>query len=272
MSYRYGNLSYYEHRGDWRSSPGEGLVGTREYEEVYLSLRQWLRARFAGHPRADEGYPCYIVGDYRPERTQQLEIYELEILTPDFVRDIQAELRRRGWTRWRILVSASMPEDIIIIYPGAICGTWRLGEDETDATIVATAARMDRRRREVEESRRERFDRARAMLPDAIRRALDRPLELLLVHKEKGWYDLSEVWWLWILHPRTDDYYDLREYAKFPTAYTAEVFYVREDGSLVDRNERKPADGWIVCAWQFEEAPDRVFVMERNGRRFEFPY
>jgi len=271
MALRYGTPSYYEYRGLWKSSPADADVTPAEYQEVYLAFSKWLDDRIADWDPLAKMPPCYFIGDFTYDRTQQMQFYDFGALTPQFVRSLQLLLQRREYVQWRIALGPGRPEDIIIVYPHAICASHELAPQSVDTVISETSERLVERDAQRELERQSRLDQLRPLLPEAYgrARASDRPI---LFKTEVNADGREGTVRMWILHPRNEGLLQVDGYSNSPRAYLCETQYVLPDGILLETSRDMPHNGLFLAAWEFEQTSDRVFTMERAGCVTKFEY
>lgn len=272
MTYCYGILCHLQHQGLWKSSPSDSDVTKEEYAEAYSRFSGWLDQILGIRTERGGDVPSYFVGNFKYDRSQQLEFYDFSLLTPEFVRKLQEFLRQPENCLWRVGIPASDPRDILIIYPAAVCSDRVVPEPEQDLVVSAVSERhVEEDRRRVEE-REHRIDRVRPYLADAYNMANEEANLLHLVYTESFQTPGGGTVRMWIVHPRSEGPLDLSCYLNTPRASLCERFYLLQGGVLTDTRRKKPAKAFVIAQWDIEEDPSRTFIMQRDGRTTTFSF
>ena len=239
MCWRFGILTS-NYNGPWKSGPGDPDVTDREYDVIHSVFSDQLDIMLGQQDRQWPDLRGYFVGDCYGTRTQQLEFADRDALTPHLVRELQRLLRIGRFERWRIAIVGNLPEDVILIYPSAICTNRRLSNDELDDVVNDIKRRDAEFERRREEEREARIDRVRPFLKDAYADASRGEALAHLVHTEISPGEDGELVRMWVIHPNDDDMFDLDDYETEPDAGHSEDFLLLPDGSLTKRTAEIP--------------------------------
>jgi hypothetical protein len=118
VDFRTGPLRNAEWEGFWKANPNETEMTGEEWDEKWVSLRKWLGNRYNLSPIPVRKRQCFVVDDYAiPERTLQIQIKDLEILTTEFLNYVQDWVRQEA-PSWRVAIPTDDNVDtLILIYP-----------------------------------------------------------------------------------------------------------------------------------------------------------
>lgn len=119
MKHRSGTPRFCEWDRLWKASATSSDVTRDEYEAVFQEFDAYCRKMFARFPR----YPVdfYIRGDFAGDRTQVLEVNNPQILTTDFLKEIQHRLLQAEHTDWRIVIPTHLTKrEVIVLYPRTV--------------------------------------------------------------------------------------------------------------------------------------------------------
>lgn len=268
----YGEIPCIEQNGAWKMHKYDSDVSRNEFDQVYRDFESWLEDYYENKGAPKDQMPCYFIGDFPNERTQQLEFNNHNARTGELIYALQGVLKLRGNNTWRIAVGAYWHEDVIMVYQNAICRDRVLQDHEIECEVHNINLRhIDRdRRKEVERSTR--LDRVLPFLKDAYITALDGRVGPRRVLVEKGNGKDDGLIRMWVLLPRKVDVLDIGEYSVTPDACVIDNRYLLPTGEVLDTRRPMPSDALLLTLWEFEENPDRVFVMERGHSRTHIQY
>jgi hypothetical protein len=121
VEFRTGPLRNADWEGFWKANPNDTEMSGKEWDEKWESLRSWLAKRYNLEPIPVRKRQCFVVDSYStPERTLQIEIGHVEILTTEFLDFVQEWLRNEA-PSWRVAIPTDDNVDtVILIYPQAI--------------------------------------------------------------------------------------------------------------------------------------------------------
>jgi len=124
--YKFGELTFDEWQGFWKSSPTDPEVTGREYEEFARELDHALRLKYPNYPN-----DFYVRGDCHGDRSQDIEIVNPAVLDSDLLQDLKEYLLTHGSKMWRIRIPTYLgPKQVVVIYPseiflpGSSCGNF----------------------------------------------------------------------------------------------------------------------------------------------------
>jgi hypothetical protein len=151
--FRTGELRNTEWEGFWKAHPDDPPMTGDEWDEKWASLKQWLSQRYNLRPIPIRKRQCFVLDAYSsPERTLQIEVSDVQILTAEFLFYVQQWVRTDA-PNWRVCIPTDDNVDtLILVYPRAV----RINpEAEKDIEAFCheiqpgTAAAMKRARREL---------------------------------------------------------------------------------------------------------------------------
>jgi hypothetical protein len=151
-----------EWQGLWRSSINDRPVSDEEFYRCADSLYDWLELRYNLKWSQVKKRDCYVRGDVLShDRTQQVIVTNCDILERAFLEYLQQWLRG-DWRSWRIeLPTDETDESLILVYPDVI------------RVNPSAEADLDTFLNEIKPKIREADSRARMILEDLGRRALE---------------------------------------------------------------------------------------------------
>lgn len=270
----YGTPSFLEHDGYWKRAPSDPDVTPEEYDQVYHEFDAFISHRIAasrGSSAVFPDVPYYFRGNFTGDRTQQLDFRDFSELTPEFVRELQAELEHVRGGMWRIIIWAWTPEELIVVYPNVVCIDTALSEAEQDARVSEVARRQVARDARREDERQARIARVRPLLRDAYGDARASDKLAYLVHAEGGSGKDDGRVWMWLIHPSDSNRIYLNEYRTQPYAQTWETFYLLPDASLVTKRRDAPDEAVLLVLWGFTEGEEHSLTLQRGLETIELP-
>jgi hypothetical protein len=117
---RSGTPNYIEWKGPWESACNEPEVTPEEWDQKWESLRSWLSKIYNLEPVPVRQRECYVVDLAQSERTLQVEVVQVKILTDAFLIYLQQWLRTEA-PQWRIAIPTDgSDENLILVYPEKI--------------------------------------------------------------------------------------------------------------------------------------------------------
>lgn len=250
-------------QGSWKRNESDPIVTEQEYEQVYSVVSAALEHLLGKTQSENDSQRAYVVGDFFGERTQVIQFYDYRQLNADLVRGLQSLLRREGLANWRIAVAADEPEDVIMVYPDAVCTSRRLSDQDLDVEVRAIATHLALLDDCAAAERAERIDRVRPLLRAAYAEAAAHRRIAQMVHVEPGTGATTGQMLMWVMHPMAECVFDLHDMESDPEAYYWEKFLVLADGQLVKTSGKKPEDGFLLALWGFE-------ADDRKSLRFEW--
>jgi len=120
-TFRTGALRNMEWEGFWKAHPDDPPMTGEEWDQKWSALKEWLSKRYNLRPIPIQKRQCFVVDDYSiPERTLQIEVSDVNILTFEFLVYVQEWLRNEA-ANWRVGIPTDDNVDtVILIYPDAI--------------------------------------------------------------------------------------------------------------------------------------------------------
>ncbi len=270
--FRCGPLPYVEHPGLWKSAPNDPDVTDDEYDRVYEEFSRRLKACLGGWKGLKFDQRCYFIGDFCGDRTQCLQFPDFNMLTPALVRELRQMLQEPRYRQWRIAIGAHSPEEVILIYPSAVCTSRALAEEELDAVVSELADRNVQRDERAEKERLERIDRVRPLLADAYAAARGCGDLALLVSVERGTGKDDGLIRMWIIHPEAEHEFDLHEYEMYPDAVYSEAFHITPDGGIHEESGKVGKEELFLALWEFEENESKTFTLEKGADKVDLSY
>lgn len=133
-SFRCGTPSLEEWKGRWKYSPTDQEVTDSEYDEVWSEFERRLADH--GNTRSGPGQEFYFRGDNYGDRTQYLEIRNVNRLTTTLLKSLQDWLREPRFRQWRVMIVTYLGDEAaIMVYPSIIRVGQRYGVNVSDALI-----------------------------------------------------------------------------------------------------------------------------------------
>jgi len=133
----FGTPSLEESRNSWKRFPGEAEVTKEEYEAAYESLTRHIAERYVICDYKTKG-DVYVRGDFTGDRTQVVELYLPELISHEFIANLQVWLRDYEDGAWRIVVPTYVGDAAtIVIYPEVVRlgAEWEADLDDAYHTI-----------------------------------------------------------------------------------------------------------------------------------------
>lgn len=123
----------------WVDDPSSDLPDGNEFEvcveKMDRSLEKWLKSQ------KQRVGSCYYRWDFFGDRTQYLEVNDIQLLDEQLIVYVQLELKKK-WANWRVAIpTPGAPGEAIMVYPYVV-RIWREGTAPLSQLLQSIRTKM----------------------------------------------------------------------------------------------------------------------------------